>query len=143
MFGSINDFAADQFTPTRWESAEQKVRFARQFIRFVESDFQKRAFPHAFYLRLALTFGHIAHFNREGFFEAFFTTTEGKVRFLRITLAHHGCGDPAFTYADVERALQSWLHQNGVLANYERKLADEREAAERAELARLQAKYAQ
>jgi hypothetical protein len=31
--------------------------------------------------------------------------------------------------------------QNGVLARYERRLAEEGEAAERAELARLKAKY--
>ena len=51
-------------------------------------------------------------------------------------------GDPGFTYSDVERALQSWLHQNGVLGRYERRLASEQEAAAWAELARLQAKYA-
>ena len=108
----------------------------------MESDFAEREFPSAFYRRLALTFGHIAHFNRRGFYETFFQTTEGKVRFLRVTLAHACWGDPAFTYADVERALQSWLHQNGVLGKYERRLADDQESAERAELARLQAKYA-
>ena len=59
-----------------------------------------------------------------------------------MTLAHPCWGDPAFTYSDVERALQSWLHQNGVLGEYEQRLADEQEAAERAELTRLQAKYA-
>ena len=142
MLGTIKDFTADQFTPTRWETAEEKVRFARRFIRFVESDFAERQFPHTFYRRLALTFGHIAHFNRHGFYEEFFTATEGKVRFLRMALAHSCWGDPAFTYSDVERALQSWLHQNGVLGRYERRLAAEQEAAERAELARLQAKYA-
>jgi hypothetical protein len=142
MFGTTKDFTADQFTPTRWESAEEKVRFARRFIRFVESDFAKAQFPHSFYRRLALTFGHIAHFNPHGFYQEFFTATEGKVRFLRMTLAHPCWGDPGFTYSDVERALQSWLHQNGVLGRYERRLAGEQEAAERAELARLQAKYA-
>ena len=142
MFGTNKDFTADQFTPTRWDSAEEKARFARQFIRFVKSDFAERDFSNAFYRRLALSFGHIAHFNRQGFYQEFFTATRGKVRFLRMTLAHSGWGDPGFTYSDVERALQSWLHQNGVLGRYERRLAAEQEAAERAELARLQAKYA-
>jgi len=142
MFGTINDFTAEQFRPTCWDSAEEKARFARRFIRFVDSDFARREFPDAFYRRLALTFGHIAHFNRHGFYEEFFTTTEDKVRFLLMTLAHSCWGDPTFTYSDVERSLQSWLHQNGVLGRYERRLAGELEAAERAELARLQAKYA-
>jgi hypothetical protein len=141
MFGSIKDFTADQFTATQWEDAEKKVNFSQQFIRFVESDFDKRLFPNRFYVRLALCFGNIAHYNRWGFYETFFTTTEDKVRFLRKTLQHQCWGDPAFTYSDVEKALQSWLHQNDILAQYEQRLADEQEAAEKAELARLQAKF--
>jgi hypothetical protein len=142
MFGTIKDFTADQFAPTRWEGAEEKARFARRFVRFVESNFAERQFPDTFYRRLALTFGHIAHYNQRGFYEEFFTAAEGKVRFLRMTLAHPCWGDPAFTYSDVERALQSWLHQNGVLGRYEQRLASEQQVAERAELTRLQAKYA-
>lgn len=142
MFGTINDFTADRFAPTQWECADRKAHFARQFIRFVESDFAKDRFAHTFYLRLSLAFGHIAHFNQAGFYETFFTTTADKVRFLRMTLKHECYGDAGYTYSDVERALQSWLHQNGILGNYERRLAEEQEATERAELARLQAKYA-
>jgi hypothetical protein len=142
MFGTIKDFTADQFTPTRWENAEEKARFAPRFIRLVESDFAERGFPQALYRRLALTFGHISHYNRKGFCEDFFTATEGKARFLRMTLAHICCGDPTLTCSDVERALQSWLYQNVVLGRYERKLADEQKIAERVELAWLQAKYA-
>lgn len=136
------EFTAENFTPTKWDDAATKARFAKQFVRFVKSDFCVRQFTQAFYKRLSLSFGHIAHFNRHGFFETFFASTEGKVRFLRHTLRHQCWGDPAFTYSDVERALQSWLRQNGVLERYQQKLAEEQEAAERAELARLQAKYA-
>lgn len=136
------EFTAASFTPTKWDDAEAKARFAKQFIRFVESDFNERRFTQAFYKRLSLTYGHIAHFNRHGFYETFFSSTAGKVGFLRQTLRHSCWGHPAFTYSDVERALQSWLFQNGVLDRYERKLAEEQEAVERAELARLQAKYA-
>lgn len=135
------DFTVDKFTPTKWENAEKKVRFARQFIRFVESDFDQRHFPHWFYLRLALTFGHIAHFNQAGFFETFFASTEGKVRFLQQSLQHPCHGDSAFTYSDVEKALQSWLFQNGILAKYEQRLVEEQEATERAELDWLQKKH--
>jgi hypothetical protein len=88
-----------------------------------------------------MTFGHIAHFNRQGFFETFFTTTADKVRFFRMTLAHPCFGDPTFTCSDVERALQGWLRESGLLAKYEQRLADEMEAGERRELARLKAKY--
>jgi hypothetical protein len=134
-------FTAKEFTPTKWDDRQTKAKFARQFVKFVESDFDQRLFSQAFYRRLSMTFGHIAHFNRQGFFETFFTTTADKVRFLRMTLAHPCFGDPAFTYSDVERALQGWLRESGTLARYEQRLADEMDAGERAELARLKAKY--
>lgn len=135
-FKTINDFTADRFTPTQWDSADRKAAFAKQFIRFVQCDFSK-----AFYVRLSMTFGHIAHYNQGGFFEEFFTTTQDKFRFLRLTLAYPCYGDPAWTFSDVEKALQSWLRENAVLTKYEQRLADETEAEEKATLARLQAKY--
>jgi hypothetical protein len=141
MFDSIKYFTADKFSPTKFEKAEAKVRFAKQFIRFVESDFDLRLFPHWFYTRLALTFSHIAHYDQAGFFETFFTNTEDKVKFLKQTLQHPCYGDPIFTYSDVEKALQSWLFQQGVLAKFEQRLADEHEASERAELQRLRKKF--
>jgi hypothetical protein len=134
-------FAAEQFTPTKWDDGHTKARFARQFVKFVVSDFDERLFSQTFYRRLSMTFGHIAHFNRQGFFETFFTTTADKVRFLRMTLAHACFGDPAFTYSDVERALQGWLRESEIVAKYEQRFAEEMEAGERADLARLKAKY--
>jgi hypothetical protein len=65
------------------------------------------------------------------------------VRFLEQTVQHPCYGDSAWTYSDVERALQAWLQADGTLDRYRQRLADETEAAERAELARLQQKYAQ
>jgi hypothetical protein len=141
MFTNINDFTADKFSPTTWEPSKKKSQFAKTFIRFAEADFPRRQFTKSFYHRLALTFGHIAHYDVFGFYDHFFTSTAGKVRFLRQTLQWPCYGDPAFTYSDVERALQSWLAQNNVLAKYEQRLAEEREAAEKQELVRLQVKY--
>ena len=140
-FTTINDFTADKFTPTQWDTAEKKAAFAATFIKFVQSDFVRDKFSKPFYQRLSMTFGHIAHYDQHGFFETFFTSTQDKVRFLRQTLAHPCYGDPAWTYSDVERALQGWLRANGIMEKYERRLAAEAEAEERALLARLQGKY--
>jgi hypothetical protein len=63
MFNTITDFTADKFTPTTWEAAKKKAQFAKNFIRFAEADFPRRQFTKSFYHRLALTFGHIAHFD--------------------------------------------------------------------------------
>jgi len=137
MFDKITDFTADKFSPTTWEPAKKKAQFAKQLVRFIEADFPHRQFTHALYHRLALTFGHIAHINRHLFYDTFFTSTEGKLSFLRQIRQWPCYGDPAFTYSDVERALQSWLLQSDILARYEERLAQEADAAERAELARL------
>jgi hypothetical protein len=133
MFTTINDFTADKFTPTTWQPAKKKARFAKTFIRFVQADFPSRQLTKAFYHRLALTFGYSAHFDRFDFYGDFFTTTEGTVDFLRQTLQWPCDGDPSFTYSDVERAIQSWLLQNGVLAQHEQRLAEETQAVEKAE----------
>ncbi len=98
-------FDPSQFTPTKWETAKDKAAFANRFVRFVQNDFAERHFTEKFYQRLANTFGNIAHYNRGGFFETFFTTTANKVRFLEMTLRWSWGGDPAWTYSDVERAL--------------------------------------
>ena len=140
-FTNITDFTPDQFTATKWDGGDKKAAFARQFIKFMQWDFPRKHFTKAFYQRLSMTFGNIAHYNVGGFFDEFFTTTADKVRFLRQTLAHPCYGDPAWTYSDVERALQKWIRHNGIVEKYEQILAEETEADERAALARLQAKY--
>ena len=134
-------FDHSQFTPTKWETAKDKAAFANRFVRFVQSDFAAKHFTEKFYRRLSNTFGLIAHYNRGGFWETFFTSTADKVRFLEIAIRWSWGGDPAWTYGDVERVLREWLQVDGTLERYRQRLAAETEAAERAQLARLQAKY--
>ena len=133
--------ASSQFTPTEWDTAQDKAAFAKQFMRFVRSDFAAKHFTERFYRRLSNTFGNIAHYNRGGFWAEFFTTTADKVRFLEHILQPPCYGDPAWTYSDVERSLQAWLRAEGILDRYRQSLAEETEKAERTELARLQQKY--
>jgi len=129
-------FTASQFTPTQWDNADDKAWFANQFVRFVESGFEQKHFSDRFYRRLSNTFGHIAHYNRLGFWETFFTTTEDKLRFLEITLNHPCYGDPEWTYSDVERALKSWLTDEGTVEAFR-----QNEASERAQYERLRVKF--
>jgi hypothetical protein len=100
---TIQDFTSDRFTPTQWEGADKKARFARQFVKLVQSGFAKAQFGNAFYARLALIFGHIAHYNLDGFYAEFFTTTVDKVRFLRHTLQHECVGEGAAMLAPAKR----------------------------------------
>jgi hypothetical protein len=135
-------FDPGQFTPAKWDTAADKARFAKQFVRFVESGFSQRHFTEPFYQRLGRTFGHVAHSNRLGFWETYFTTTADKVRFLEYTSTHTPMGDPEWTYSDVERQFQSWLFVAGTLKTYQAQLAAESEAGERAEYEHLHAKFA-
>jgi hypothetical protein len=119
-FATILDFTADRFTATPWEPRHHKAEFARQFIRFVESDFDRSEFTEPFYHRLSQIFGHLAHRDRWTFYDIHFTTTKDKVRFLHQTAGHTCADDPAYTYSDVEQAIQAWMSQNGILQKYER-----------------------
>lgn len=136
-------FKASQFTPTQWDTAETKADFADHFLRFVKSDFKRTLFYDWFYTRLSMTFGHIAHYSLDGFYRTFFMTTEGKLRFLQITVNGQmgRAGDPQFTYSDVEQAIAEKIQADGTLGEYEIKLEQETENTERATLARLKAKY--
>ena len=76
-----------------------------------------------------------------GFFEHFFHDLQGKVAFLEETLLWRPCGDPTYTFCDVERAVQARLRTCNLLAAYRVLRAAEIEGAERELLCRLQSKY--
>lgn len=134
-------FGADEFTPTKWDSAATKAEFANKLCRFVAADFKETLFTKTLYRRLSLCFGHIAHYDRFGFLDHFFRDLDGKVAFLEETLQWRSFGDPTYTYCDVERAVQARLRACNLLAAYRALRAAEIERAERAQLQRLQAKY--
>ncbi|RZU28935.1 hypothetical protein [Edaphobacter modestus] len=127
--------------PTEWDSAEKKLAFANHLINFIATDFPRQKFTKGFYNRLSCVFGMIAHYNLEGFYQAFFTCTAAKVRFLSCLLNWPNYGDPAYTYSDVEAAVQEKLRELGFYEMYRSRLGRETEQAERAVLAHLQAKY--
>jgi hypothetical protein len=132
---------APSFTAMSGATAADKLKFYAHFQRFVESDFAKERFPEWFYNRLRQTFGHIAHYDREGFYNTFFRTTAGKLEFVEGTLQYRCYGDPAFTYSDVERELIGWLNERGTRTALRAHLNAEILAAERRQLAALKNKF--
>jgi hypothetical protein len=52
----------DTFTPTQWDTAETKLKFANHLLNFIAADFPEAKFTQQFYNRLSMTFGHIAHY---------------------------------------------------------------------------------
>lgn len=132
--------AAD-FTPTCFCPASTKAWFAAHYLRFVSSDFPRHQFTNRFYQQLMHTFGHIAHYDLAGFWSEFFTGPEGKVEFLQQAVQHPCYGQPQHTWGDVERAIIHRLRQVDLLGFYRDALRQHRDSAERAELARLRAKF--
>lgn len=128
-------------TSTEFHTAEEKEKVLEQFKRFLSVGCPKHLFTKLLYDYASNMYGHIANYNRDGYWETWFAGSEEIVRWMRRAMEHAVCGDPAFTRSDVERALSEWLRSGGLLAGYEHCVAEEVEMAERAELARLQAKY--
>ena len=111
-------FTAAPFTPTKFADAEAKARFAQHFARFLANDMAEHLFTQAFYRRLSNTFGHIAHCSRYGFLEHYFRTPGDRRRFLEDTMDWRPVGDPAWTFVDVEIALQQRIQSSGLLTLY-------------------------
>ena len=55
-------FQPDEFTATKWDTAEVKAKFANDLCRFMAADFKESLFTKALYQRLSMCFGHIAHY---------------------------------------------------------------------------------
>jgi hypothetical protein len=56
-FNRITGFTADRFVPATRQDAKKKARFARTFIRVVETNFPRGQFTKAFYRRLSRSLG--------------------------------------------------------------------------------------
>jgi hypothetical protein len=130
-------------TPTQWNTVEDKEKFIAKFKGFVKADFKESHFTKEFYNRMSMMRGHIAHYDRGGFYDAQFSTSERRADFLQHWASGHTNGDPAWTWSDVERVLADWLQEH---PEHERKQRAQHnniiEDIERRELARLNAKYA-
>jgi hypothetical protein len=76
-------FTDADFTATKWDSAAEKTAFANALCRFMSADFRESLFTQKLHRRLALSFGHIAHFERGCFYNHFFRDLHGKMAYPR------------------------------------------------------------
>jgi hypothetical protein len=134
-------FTAEQFTTTKWDTAADKAAFANTLCHFMAADFRENLFTKKLYRRLSLSFGMIAHYNEFEFYDHFFRDLQGKVAFLEETLSWRPCGQPEFTFCDVEHAVQVRLSLCDLPGAYRALRAAEVEGAERALLVLLRQKY--
>jgi hypothetical protein len=116
---ALQNFSATEFTPTEWNAADQKPKFANGLMVFILSGFPEKKFPQALYDRLNHRFGFIAHYNKWGFWEEYFTKSSDKLRFLRMIVESPAYGQPEYTYCDVERAVAPRVKTLSLLYNCE------------------------
>jgi hypothetical protein len=112
-------FEAKQFTATEWSSPEDKAEFANHLIQFIEQGYPATLFNKKFYVRLSMTFGHIAHYNQGGFWSVWFKNDSGKQDFIHNIMNCECYDSPAFTYSDVERAVKSYLRDCRGVSKFE------------------------
>jgi hypothetical protein len=133
-------FNANQFLATQWNSAEDKAAFGNHFLQFVDAGFPRNLFTKGLYNRLSMCFQNIAHYNIHGFYEEWFTTPNDQLRFLIHTMQSPCYGDPAFTYSDVETAIQTEIRRRNYAESYRFRAAEVQRSAELELLQRLERK---
>jgi hypothetical protein len=138
---SQHRFLAADFTPTKWNTAEDKAKFANHLMAFIAADFPGHKFTKAFYEKLSNCYSFIAHYNRDGFWSTYFTNNAQKLDFLNHIVRYPCFGGPDFTFCDAERVTSDAIRSIGYVAIYQTKLAQEVEYTERVLLAQLQSKY--
>jgi hypothetical protein len=134
-------FVPSQFVATEWSTAADKANFGNTLLRFLDADCPRELFTKKFYARLSMTFGNIAHYNLEGFYNTWFTRDRHRLGFVQKILRWPCHGDPTFTFSDVERAIQRVVTERNYLARFDLGAAEQQRAAEMRELERLEAKY--
>lgn len=121
-------FHGQTFLPTRFASADEKAAFANNLMRFIETGCRSQDFTQHLYNRLSMTFGFIAHYDRRGFSDTYFTTAEDKMRFLRKIVSHPCYGDPKYTFSDVEWAIREHIVASNLLSLFDAAARAEQEA---------------
>jgi len=130
------------FTPTRFTPAATKAWFGTRMLHFMASSYPQHQFTQRLYNQLMHCWAFCAEYNKAGFWTEYFASTRGRIAFTEQVATHPGWGSPNHTFCDVEREVSRRVRAanlHGLLINH---LCQEREAADRAEYARLQAKFA-
>ncbi|MBB3175250.1 hypothetical protein FHR90_003104 [Endobacter medicaginis] len=131
----------DAFVPTRFSTAADKAKFGNDLLAFISEGFPKSRFTRVFYRELIGHFGFIAHYDENTFWAFYFTSTDGRIDFLR-EIADWPCwGAYEHTYRDVEEIVRRRVREARLIEAYRAERRREVERHERATLARLQAKY--
>ena len=118
----------------RGEAATEHERALAAFKRFAASGYARERFTPALYRALTFSFGFVAHYDLGGFYGSRFETADRRVTTLEQVLNYNAT-------SPFEMSLRQYVLEKGLLDAERRLAAEQLEARERAELARLKAKY--
>jgi hypothetical protein len=141
--GKPGVFKAEDFTATKWATAEEKTRWAIKFTKFILGAFQHDSFTKDIYKQLYQMFGHCAEYDLDGFYHTWFEDTYKCLHWVETmaTTWLAGIGQPQFTWSDVEIKLVKWIHDNSIHDQIAGYLHAETEQKERATLKVLHDRY--
>ena len=135
-------FTASDFADGSYGGAAGKAKTANAIIRFIESGFARAKFTRQAYSGgLMYMFSHIAHYDIHGFFSTWFEDDRNILEWLEYVARSPIYGDNDCTLAEVERVVQKYVRESGLIETYRQHVADVQEARERGQLAALKAKY--
>lgn len=95
------------FKDAQFLTAVQKEKIVKNFKSFLKNHMSLTTFTDALYKHFSLHCGFIAHYNRMGFYDTYFTSPEGKTTFYRALVMNHEMPD----YADVNKVLKFMLKE--------------------------------
>ena len=143
LSGKPAEFTTQDFTNTKFATAEEKAKWANKFTKFILGGFQRNLFRKDIYKQLHNMFGHCAEYDLVGFYCTWFEDTQKCLHWVE-TIATTwlvGIGQPQFTWSDVEIKLVQWIRENNIHDQITGYLQAETEQKERATLKLLQNRY--
>jgi len=109
---AVRAVEAGRFVATEWDSVYEKRTFFSWLKRFMLNGCPKKMWSKKAYRHLNLhLFGHIAHYNQEGFWQTWFEKERSCHKWVD-NIAERACyGSPTCTWSDVEVAIKNWLNE--------------------------------
>ena len=81
----------DEFKDAEFMTAHEKEMVLKQWKIFIQAGFQWKHFTERLYKHLSLHAAFIAHYNRSGFYNTYFTNPEDTIRFVSQFDEAKGC----------------------------------------------------
>ena len=100
------------FVSSKHYTQEEKEEMYLKITEFIRTGCPPAKFTTKMYKWLSTHFGHVAHGNKDAFYQAWFATQPRRLDWINYVLAQCIVGCPTATCSDVERAIQKWLSDN-------------------------------